>query len=201
MQLNKASLLTVLFTSLTIICRICGFIFSPLWLDSISHGGKNTNTSDINTTKEPHDDVTRRTNPYFFAFIQAIIPCTFFMLCYIWIILIKPRLFTDTERTYPKRYIFFAGFSQSLSSLLINYSLSGTRTAPYLQAVLNNFNIPIQFVLRYEQAISVSLYSVIQFDNVLFPFFPKECVFIFCIYNKSKILTICNVKHILSVLV
>ena len=45
-------------------------------------------------------------------------------------------------------YFFIAGAAQGLSSLLFLYASSGARTAPYLQALLGNFHIPLTFTFR-----------------------------------------------------
>ena len=50
---------------------------------------------------------------------------------------------------YSKWKFFIIGFSMALSSLLFNYSVSGSRTPPYLQAILSNLTVPVQFLIRY----------------------------------------------------
>ncbi len=64
------------------------------------------------------------------------------------LILVQPGFLTETDRRHSKRRIFIMAFCMTLSSLGFNYALSGTRTPPYLQAILGNFNIPIQFTMR-----------------------------------------------------
>ena len=56
---------------------------------------------------------------------------------------------TQKETSYPHRYFIIAGSAQGLSSLLFLYASSGMRTAPYLQALLGNFHIPLTFTARY----------------------------------------------------
>ncbi len=70
-------------------------------------------------------------------------------LCLLWIILCCPSRISDTDRKYPKRKLFVIGCSQAVSSMLMTYASSGSRVAPYLQGLLSNFNIPIQFTTRY----------------------------------------------------
>ncbi len=55
---------------------------------------------------------------------------------------------TDREFGFPKRRIFWIGFAQALSSVLMVYASSGTRTAPYLQGLLSACTVPIQFAVR-----------------------------------------------------
>ena len=64
------------------------------------------------------------------------------------VILCFPSWITDRERKYPKRHLVFVGVAQSASALMYQYSSPGTRTAPYLQAFLRNFTIPIVFITR-----------------------------------------------------
>ena len=55
----------------------------------------------------------------------------------------------EVEGAYPKTELMKIGFSQAISSVLVNYALSGTRTAPYLVAILTNCSIPLQFIIGW----------------------------------------------------
>ena len=59
-----------------------------------------------------------------------------------------PNTLSEKDHKYPKFKLFLIGFAMTMSSLGFNYAISGTRTPPYLQAILGNFNIPIQFFTR-----------------------------------------------------
>ncbi len=60
----------------------------------------------------------------------------------------RPGAITERERRYPKRMLLFAGALQAVSAVTFQFSTGGTRTAPYLQASLSYFYIPIAFTLR-----------------------------------------------------
>ena len=64
------------------------------------------------------------------------------------IILFFPDTITERERRFPKRYLIIVGVMQSASALMYQYSAPGSRTAPYLRSLLENFNVPIMFTLR-----------------------------------------------------
>ena len=147
MALTKGSVLTIFFTGLMILCRIVALISAPLWLDSLSAG----NTSDHQNTSNSgnHSDTTsHKTNPFFIVFIQTFVAFIFFSICLLVIFIGKSSLITPVERNYSKRLFFIPGLLQALSIVMLYYSLSGQRTAPYLQALLANFAIPVQFILR-----------------------------------------------------
>ena len=147
MDIHRSSVLTVFFTTLMILCRIGAFIASPLWLDSFS-SSNHSQHDNLSVTSNHSACVYHRTNPFFIVFVQTFIPFIFFSFCLVILLLCRPSLITPMERKYPKRLFFIPGILQASSAIMINYALSGQRTAPYLQAVLNNFSIPIQFILR-----------------------------------------------------
>ncbi|XP_064601299.1 uncharacterized protein LOC135467456 [Liolophura sinensis] len=59
------------------------------------------------------------------------------------------KYITERELFYPKSEFVIVGLCSGLASLLLVYSSSGARTAPYLQAIIANFSIPITFTTRF----------------------------------------------------
>ena len=147
MDINKSSIMTGFFTTLMILCRIGSFIVSPLWLDSFN-SSNHSHHNNMSVTSNHSDCVYHKTNPFFIVFVQTFIPFIFFSFCLVILLLCSPSMITPAERKYPKKLFFIPGVFQAITSLMLYYSLSGQHTAPYLQAVLNNFSIPIQFILR-----------------------------------------------------
>lgn len=94
-------------------------------------------------------DCPHTPNPFFTVLGQWTFSTVLFGLCSLAILLVRPEMIRNqAERSYPKRNFVIIGTSQGVSSILMAYSISGSRTPPYLQAILINFVIPIQFTVR-----------------------------------------------------
>lgn len=62
--------------------------------------------------------------------------------------LFQPHLLGETERRFPHSQLFLVGLFDALNGTLVVYASSGRRTAPYLQAILGNFMIPLIMAFR-----------------------------------------------------
>src|SRR6218665_1817422 len=62
-------------------------------------------------------------------------------------------LFLRSSSSDLKRQFALIGCSQGLSSMFMAFAISGSRTPPYLQAILTNFALPTQFVVRSEATV------------------------------------------------
>ena len=147
---KTATILSVIFTALAILSRLLAFIASPIWLDAFlpnNYGYNGTNVSHPVPFRNS-TSATQQTNPYFVVLMQGFVPFVFWSFALIFVKIFFPSQITEKEHNYPKWTFFVPGAFQAMSAVLINYSLSGTRTPPYLQAVLNNFTVPIQFLVR-----------------------------------------------------
>ena len=137
--------------------RVGSFVVTPLWLDffnSFTFDAYNvtniTETSSQNPLVPvfPGKLISHSVGAHFIVFGQwgySTLVSGVILLC---ILICCPTNITNVDRNFPKRSFFIIGFSQALSSLLMGYASSGTRVAPYLQAILGNFNIPVQFTVR-----------------------------------------------------
>ena len=101
-------------------------------------------------------DLKREIDPYFCALSQALFTTLFYGSGYVIILLFFPKKITSKERTYPHSQIVATGVAQAMGSTFMNLCLSGTRTAPYLVALLGNFLVPIQFTTRWETGYKTS---------------------------------------------
>ena len=142
MSTVKKKVLTLVFVVLAVGARVGYFIDTPLWLDSLHNNNSNTAAGQHNSTE------SRQISVYFLLVSQwgFVALVTGFLL-----LLLRfqcPGFIGETEKQFPMKYFLVIGFSMGLSSVLFNYSVSGSRTPPYLQAILGNCNIPIQFVTR-----------------------------------------------------
>ena len=134
--------------------RVGYYIVTPLWLDYF----KGSTLDFANTTNDSrlaNDTMTvlplksgRSINATFLLVGQWGFVAVLTGLTLLGMILGCPNTLSDINYKYPKYQLFLVGFAMAMSSLSFNYALSGSRTPPYLQAVLGNFNIPIQFTIR-----------------------------------------------------
>ena len=139
------------FALLVLLTRSMVFIFTPLYLDSLTP----VTTAPHNTTHQI--PVSNDTAMLIYQQIDPLCAIVFSMgfdtmVLGVMLLIIRicfPQRITERETKYPKKGCLVAGGSQGLSSLIFLYACSGARTAPYLQAVLGNFHIPITFTLRY----------------------------------------------------
>ena len=133
------------------------YVVTPLWLDffnGFTLGFYNvtniTETSSQNPLVPviPGKLISHSVGAHFIVFGQwgfSAVVSGVILLC---ILICCPTNITNADRNFPKQSFFIIGFSQALSSLLMGYASSGTRVASYLQAILGNFNIPVQFTMR-----------------------------------------------------
>ena len=75
--------------------------------------------------------------------------CVFFGFALFMVKVFQPHLTGKTERNFPQRFLFLVGALGSIGGLLLVFASSGTRTAPYLQAILLNFLIPMTVMVRW----------------------------------------------------
>jgi hypothetical protein len=138
-------------------------ILTPLWLDAMSwHGHAVTvNKSLINASVFPAFNLTpahlvyQHVDGFFIPlFAHAIYTLVFGIILGV-MMLAVPGQITDRERKYNKGWFMLIGGSDAICAVLFVYAASGSRTAPYLQALSSNFNIPVTFIMRY-----VFLYEV-----------------------------------------
>lgn len=81
--------------------------------------------------------------------LQNTTPFLFWSPFLLILILVRPDSIGEEEKKQSKFWMMIMPAStQAVSSTLVSYAMSGSRTPPYLQALLTNFNIPIQFVTR-----------------------------------------------------
>ena len=142
--------LAIAFAGLAIGARVGYYIVTPLWLDFFKTD-TNYTSNHTNITNPPWTNLTssqHEISVFFVLVAQWLIATIFYGLILALILLFWPPKITEVEKTYPKKHFAIIGVSQGISSLLFNSAVSGTRTAPYLQAVLSNCTIPIQFVVR-----------------------------------------------------
>lgn len=134
--------------------RVGYYIVTPLWMDFFKPLdfplGNLTNASvwPSNRTLSVFPFASDGINATFMVVGQFLFVTMCTGSALIFMRMLCPGTLTEATYRYPKRRIFIIALGMSLSAVGFNYALSGSRVAPYLTAILGNFNIPIQFAVR-----------------------------------------------------
>ncbi|XP_068731350.1 crt homolog 3-like [Montipora capricornis] len=62
---------------------------------------------------------------------------------------VSPGAIGETEKRFPHRLMFLVGLCDALNGALVVFASKGSRTPPYLQAILGNFMIPLTILFRF----------------------------------------------------
>ena len=103
----------------------------PLWVDST-----NGNTSGPTV------------DSYFVLSFACLSFVIIFGLGRLLIRIFSPHTLGETEKHFPHLLLFLVGLCNALNGLLVVFASKGTRTPPYLQAILGNFVIPLTVLFR-----------------------------------------------------
>ena len=122
----------LLFAIIAVTGQVGQNVTLPLWIDS-------TNSKKSGPTVDSYFVLS-------FASLSFVIVFGFGTLI---IRLASPELIGSTERNFPHKLLALVGFCDAMNGVLVVFASSGTRTAPYLQAILGNFMIPLTMAVRY----------------------------------------------------
>ena len=103
----------------------------PLWVDST-----NGNTSGPTV------------DSYFVLSFASLSFVIIFGLGTILIRIFSPQTLGETEKHFPHLLLFLVGLCDALNGVLVVFASKGSRTPPYLQAILGNFLIPLTVLFR-----------------------------------------------------
>ena len=103
----------------------------PLWIDS-RNGNKSGPSVDS----------------YFVLSFASLSFVIIFGLGTLFIRIFSPKDIGETEKRFPHRLLFLVGLCDALNGALDVFAGSGSRTPPYLQAILGNFMIPLTILFR-----------------------------------------------------
>lgn len=148
----KKKWLAILFGTLAICGRVGYYIMTPLWLDHFNGNGTNdTNGTGDNGTiyNNGTTDIGHRINPFFVMLTQYSFCTAVFGIGWVCLLLVAPWRLSDVDRALPPKQIVVIGVASGVSAVLFNFSISSTKTPLYLQAILSNCSIPIQFTIRW----------------------------------------------------
>lgn len=85
--------------------------------------------------------------------------------------LVSPGAIGETEKRFPHRLMFLVGLFDALNGVLVVFASKGSRTPPYLQAILGNFMIPLTIIFRW--VYSILRLTFIRYSELRFVFSAK----------------------------
>ena len=146
-RVGRLSLPTVwanlLFGILAVAGQVGQSVTLPLWIDS------------TNSLKgEPKVD------SYFVVSFASLLFVIIFGLGTLFLALFVPNTIGNTEREFPILLLAQVGILDGLNGILVVSASSGKRTAPYLQAILGNFIIPLTISFRYAYFVDFHSYKL-----------------------------------------
>ena len=121
----------LLFAFVAIAGKVVENVSLPLWIDSVNgnHSGKSVDS-------------------YFVLSFASLSFVIIFGLGTLFIKIFSPQALGETEKRFPHLLLFLVGFCHALSGALVVFASKGSRTPPYLQAILGNFMIPWTILFR-----------------------------------------------------
>ena len=123
-----------LFFSFFAVVGTVGQIVSlPLWIDS---------------TNENESLSGRSMDCYFVLSFASLSFVVIFGLGLLFIRIFSPQDIGETEKRFPHFLLFLVGLCNTLNGAMLVFASKGSRTPPYLQAILGNFGIPITILFR-----------------------------------------------------
>ena len=148
----------IFFAFLAVVGQVGQKVFLPLWVDSkissVSDDAANntavflTNSNRSNSSGVGGSEYQPRVDAYFCLTFIGISLVVIFGVTLLLIRVFQPNWLGETERRFPHSQLFLVGFFFTLNGVLVIFACSGSRTAPYLQAILGNFMIPLTMIFR-----------------------------------------------------
>ena len=125
-------LANLFFAFLTVTGQLGENVSLPLWVDST-----NENTSGPTV------------DSYFVLSFASLSFVVIFGLGTLLIRIFSPTNIGETEKRFPHPLLFLVGLCDALNGVLVVFASKGSRTPPYLQAILGNFSIPLTVFFRW----------------------------------------------------
>ncbi len=158
----------IFFAFLAIAGQVGQNVSLPLWIDSTilpPSGGQSDHTNvsgyylvdtgysanHTNSSTGSGDEYQPRVDGFFVYSFACISFVVIFGTALLFILLFQPHRLGETERRFPHSQLFLVGLFDALNGVLVVFAGSGSRTAPYLQAILGNFMIPLTMAFRWVQ--------------------------------------------------
>lgn len=121
----------LLFAAVIVAAEVAQSVTLPLWLDSGNDAGEKA-----------------KIGSYFIMSFSSLALCVSFGLGTMYVKIYSPQDIGDAEKKFPHLLLFLTGLSDALNWIIVGYAGRGSRTPPYLQAILGNFLIPLTIIFR-----------------------------------------------------
>ena len=153
----------IFFAFLAVVGQVCQTISLPLWIDSTilpsSYGHTNHSTNNTNSSSgDGGDEYQPRVDAFFVFSFASISFVVIFGTMLLLIRLFQPQWLGEAEQKFPHSQLFLVGLFGALFGAMIVFASGGNRTAPYLQAILGNFKIPLTMIVRYVMTSMICIY-------------------------------------------
>lgn len=139
-------LANIIFAIMSVIGQSGQNISLPLWVDATETKKMNSSHFDNMTEDGNHTHLTM--DSYFVVSFASLCYVIFFGVITLAIKIFKPDEIGEAECQFPRKYLITVGVFDGANGILAVFSSSGTRTPPYLQAILQNVTIPFVVIAR-----------------------------------------------------
>ena len=138
--LSVVKLLTITFAVVAIVGQVGQNVSLPLWSSATQACGSQNNSNS--------STYTAVMDPYFVLSFASMSFVVVFGITTLVIAIAHPSSITSDDLRFPQWQFFLIGLFDALNGVLVVYASPSFRTAPFLQAVLGNFMIPLTIVFR-----------------------------------------------------
>jgi hypothetical protein len=90
----------------------------------------------------------RSVDSYFVLSFASLSFVVIFGLGTLYLRIFSPKDLGETKKRCPHLLLFLVGLCDALNGAMIVFASKGSRTPPYLQAILGNFGIPLTILFR-----------------------------------------------------
>ena len=139
--LSVVILLTTTFAVLAVVGQVGQNVSLPLW----SSATQPCNSQNISSNSSTYTAVM---DPYFVLSFASLSFVVIFGVIALVTAIVHPSSITKDDLRFPQWQFFLIGLFDALNGVLVAYASPSARTAPFLQAVLGNFLIPLTIVFR-----------------------------------------------------
>lgn len=144
----------ILFAALAISGQVGQNVTLPLWASAATSSCQQGSDNGSNATSNNNTNSTSggpSMDPFF-----VVSSASFAFVVIFGTLTLVSALFgavTVEDLRFPQWQLFLIGFFDALNGIMVVYSAPSSRTAPFLQAILGNFLIPLTIVFRSDSVI------------------------------------------------
>ena len=140
----------ILFAALAISGQVGQNVTLPLWASAATSSCQHVNSHNGSSNSSNNTNVTDGGGPNMDPFFVVSSASFSFVVIFGALTLVSAALgaVTVEDLKFPQWQLFLIGLFDALNGILVVYSSPTSRTAPFLQAILGNFLIPLTIIFR-----------------------------------------------------